>query len=131
MAITVVAAIIQNRAGEILCAKRGSWKDAADKWEFPGGKVSADESLEQALVREIKEELGVEIKVLRQFDRSTTMVGEAEIDLVCFAAELIGDTPTKSTDHSELDWLKETELSGLDWAEPDLPAVKKLLIPFC
>ena len=131
MAITVVAGIIQDSEGLLLCAKRGDWKDAAGKWEFPGGKPKPGESLEAAVVREIQEELSVEIRVVRQFDRSSTLVGDKEIDLVCFSCELVGENPVASTDHSELRWVKESEMSKLDWAEPDLPAVKKLLIPFC
>ena len=131
MAITVVAGIIQDSEGLLLCAKRGDWKDAAGKWEFPGGKPKSGESLEAAIIREIQEELSVEIRVLRQFDRSGTVVGDKEIDLVCFSCELVGEKPVASTDHRELRWVKESEMSTLDWAEPDLPAVKKLLIPFC
>jgi len=127
VAQVVVAAIIQNPQGQYLCCKRGDWKSAPSKWEFPGGKPEANESLENALTREIREELGVDIKVLRQFDRSTT----GEIDLVCFVCELIDEVPTSSTDHSELRWVPEEELSKLDWAEPDLPALKRILIPFC
>lgn len=123
----VVAAIIQNSLGEYLCCKRGEWKSAPNKWEFPGGKPEVGESLEDALKREIQEELGTQIKVIRQFDRSTT----GDIDLVCFVCELEGDTPTSSTDHSELQWVREQDLSQLDWAEPDLPALKRILIPFC
>ncbi len=123
----VVAAIIQNSQGEYLCCKRGDWKSAPNMWEFPGGKPETDESLEDALVREIREELGVEIKVVRQFDRSKT----GDIDLVCFACELVGEGPSQSTDHSELRWVREQDLSKLDWAEPDLPALKRILIPFC
>ena len=127
MAQVVVAAIIQNPQGQYLCCKRGDWKSAPNKWEFPGGKPEANESLEDAIVREIREELGVEITVLRQFDRSTT----GEIDLVCIVCELVDAVPTSSTDHSELRWVPEEELSKLDWAEPDLPALKRILIPFC
>ena len=127
MAQVVVAAIIQNPQGQYLCCKRGDWKSAPNKWEFPGGKPEANESLEDALTREIREELGVEIRVLRQFDLSTT----GEIDLVCFVCELVDAVPTSSTDHSELRWVPEEELSKLDWAEPDLPALKRILIPFC
>ncbi|MEY4990302.1 MAG: hypothetical protein RIS08_528 [Actinomycetota bacterium] len=123
----VVAAIIQNSQGEYLCCKRGDWKSAPNKWEFPGGKPEHDEYLEEALIREIREELGVEIKVVRQFDRSKT----GEIDLVCFVCELVGGTPSESTDHSELRWVREEDLSKLDWAEPDLPSLKRILIPFC
>ena len=80
-----------------------------------------------AIVREIREELNVEIVVQRLFDRSTT----GEIELVTFVCDLVSDKPTSSTDHSELRWVPESELSKLDWAEPDLPALKRILIPFC
>lgn len=131
MAQVVVAAIIQNSNGEFFCCKRGSWKSAPNKWEFPGGKPELDEPLEAALVREIKEELGVDINVVRQFDRSVTTVGDQEIDLVCFTAEFVDREPKVSTDHSEIAWVSESNLSKLDWAEPDLPALKRILIPFC
>ncbi len=127
MAIVVVAAIIQDGEGNYLCARRGDWKVAGGKWEFPGGKPEQNELLEDAIVREIKEELGVEISVVRQFDRSQT----GEIDLITFVCDLVGEKPTTSTDHSELRWVPEAELSKLDWAEPDLPALKRILIPFC
>jgi 8-oxo-dGTP diphosphatase len=123
----VVAAIIQNSQGEYLCCKRGDWKSSPNKWEFPGGKPELGESLEAALIREIQEELGVEISVVRQFDRSTT----GEIELVCFVCDLVDQEPTTSTDHSEFRWVREQDLSQLDWAEPDLPALKRILIPFC
>ena len=127
MAIVVVAAIIQDEQGNYLCAKRGDWKAAGGKWEFPGGKPEPGEALEVAIVREINEELGVEISVVRQFDRSQT----GDIDLVTYVCDLVGQKPTASTDHSELRWVPEAELSKLDWAEPDLPALKRILIPFC
>jgi 8-oxo-dGTP diphosphatase len=127
MPILVVAAIIQDENGLYLCCKRGDWKSAPNKWEFPGGKPESNESLSDSITREIKEELGVEIVVKRQFDRSTT----GEIELVTFVCDLSGDKPITSTDHSELRWVHESDLSKLDWAEPDLPALKRLLIPFC
>lgn len=127
MPTLVVAAIIQDSAGNYLCCKRGDWKAAAGKWEFPGGKPEKGEELEIALIREIKEELNTEIKVVRQFDRSTT----GEIELVTFVCDLASEKPVFSTDHSELRWVPENELSKLDWAEPDLPALKRILIPFC
>jgi 8-oxo-dGTP diphosphatase len=127
MTTLVVAAIIQDQNGNYLCAKRGDWKQVPGKWEFPGGKPEANELLEDAIVREIQEELNVQITVKRQFDRSTT----GDIELVCFVCDLQGEKPTQSTDHSELRWVPESELSKLDWAEPDLPALKRILIPFC
>ena len=127
MTTLVVAAIIQDAEHNYLCAKRGDWKAAPNKWEFPGGKPEENELLEDAIVREIREELGVEIVVQRLFDRTTT----GSIDLVTFVCDLVGDKPAHSTDHSELRWVPESELSKLDWAEPDLPALKRILIPFC
>jgi 8-oxo-dGTP diphosphatase len=123
----VVAAIIQDEQGNFLCAKRGEWKSLPGKWEFPGGKVAPGEDLPQALIREIQEELSVKIKVVREFDRSIT----GEIELVCFVCDLAGEKPTSSTDHSELRWVSEKDLAALDWSEADLPAVKKILIPYC
>lgn len=123
----VVAAIIQDEQGNFLCAKRGEWKSLPGKWEFPGGKANQDEELASALIREIKEELSVDVRVVREFDRSVT----GDIELVCFVCDLISEKPTVSTDHSELRWVSEKDLSSLDWSEADLPAVKKILIPYC
>lgn len=123
----VVAAIIQDELGNFLCAKRGEWKSLPGKWEFPGGKANQDEELASALIREIKEELSVDVKVVREFDRSIT----GDIELVCFVCDLISEKPTVSTDHSELRWVSEKDLGSLDWSEADLPAVKKILIPYC
>ena len=127
MSTLVVAALIQDKDGNILCAKRNPDRSQGCKWEFPGGKPEEGETLEGALMREIHEELGIDIKVLRLFDQSITR----DIELAVFSCELVADKPSASTDHSELRWLKEEELSGLDWAEADKPALKKLLIPRC
>ena len=127
MSTLVVAALIQDKDGRILCAKRNQDKSQGGKWEFPGGKPEEGETLEGALMREVREELGIDIKVLRLFDQSIT----GDIELAVFSCELVADKPSTSTDHSELRWLKEEELSGLDWAEADKPALKKLLIPRC
>ncbi len=123
----VVAAIIQDELGYFLCAKRGEWKSLPGKWEFPGGKVKTDESLEIAIVREIAEELNVDVSVVREFHRNRY----EEIVLVSFVCELLGDKPKQSTDHSELRWVSEGALSELDWAEADKEIVKKITIPFC
>jgi 8-oxo-dGTP diphosphatase len=123
----VVAAIIQDELGNFLCAKRGEWKSLPGKWEFPGGKAKTDESLEIAIVREIAEELNVDVSVVREFHRNRY----EEIELVSFVCKLLGDKPKQSTDHSELRWVSEGALSELDWAEADKEIVKKITIPFC
>ncbi len=123
----VVAAIIQDVEGNFLCAKRGDWKLLPGKWEFPGGKAEAEETLEDALTREILEELGVQIRVIREFHRNQF----EDIELISFVCELISDKPSSSTDHSELRWVPEKDLPFLDWADADIPVVKKITIPFC
>ncbi|MEY3971756.1 MAG: hypothetical protein RLY84_149 [Actinomycetota bacterium] len=123
----VVAAIIQDEIGNFLCAKRAEWKSLPGKWEFPGGKVNNDEPLDKAVVREISEELGIDISVVREFHRNRF----EEIELVSFVCDLIGSKPINSTDHSELRWVSENELADLDWAEADKEIVKKITIPFC
>lgn len=131
----VVAAIIEDGAGRYLACRRKPDKQAGGKWEFPGGKLEDGEGEPEALTREIEEELGADIRVLRLFDRSTTATqikGEpVNIELACYACELVGQPPTSSTDHDELLWVTEPEMSKLDWAEPDLPALRRLLVPRC
>jgi 8-oxo-dGTP diphosphatase len=123
----VVAAIIQDALGNFLCAKRGEWKSRPGKWEFPRGKAQLAELLDQAVKREIAEELKVGIRVVREFHRNAY----EDIELVSFVCDLIEEEPTQSTDHSELRWVAESELSLLDWAEADKEIVKKITIPFC
>jgi 8-oxo-dGTP diphosphatase len=123
--VRVVAAVITER-GRILACRRAPGRAAAGKWEFPGGKVDADESPEAALAREIEEELGVAVEVGPLLHRSSTAVGDAVIDLSCFDVRPIGELPRSSTDHDELRWLLPEELRSLDWAEPDIPAVEFL-----
>lgn len=123
--IEVVAAVIEHE-GMFLACRRRPEKAAGGKWEFPGGKIEPGETNEAALVREIQEELGTAIDVVGPLRTDDTTVGNNIIRLVCLRAHLRGDVPTNSSDHDELRWVSPSELSGLDWAAPDLPAVAEL-----
>jgi len=125
--IEVVAAVFY-RDGEVLACRRAPGKSAAGRWEFPGGKIDDDETPGRALVREIREELGISISVGELVDRSVTPVGDLNIDLACYLVSS-AEVPTHSTDHDELRWLPVSELGSLDWAAPDLPAVAVLSSP--
>jgi len=121
----VVAAVFID--GErVLACRRREHLQAGGRWEFPGGKLEADEAAEAALEREIAEELGVEIQVGDLLDSTTTIVDGTEITLSCYFVEPVAESPQFSSDHDELGWFERDRLMWLNWAQPDLPAVRKL-----
>ena len=94
-----------------------------------GGKVEPGETADQALRREIAEELGVEISVVGELTADVTVVGGRSIRLVCLRATLLDAAPESSIDHDELRWMLPADLPSLEWAAPDLPAVRLLARP--
>lgn len=97
----------------------------AGLWEFPGGKVEPDESPREALVREIEEELGCTIAVGEEITRTTHAYDFATIVLTTFWCALLdGEPEPESSEHHELRWLPPAELSSLDWAPADIPAIE-------
>lgn len=127
-AIRVVAAVIRH-GDEILACRRRPGISLAGLWEFPGGKVEPGETPEDALAREIREELGIDIRVGALIDRSTTALDSGRlIDLACYDARA-ETPPEQSVDHDELRWLLPEDLGFLTWAAPDLPTVALLGAP--
>lgn len=119
--IPVVCAIIL-REQRILATQRSEAMPLPGKWEFPGGKVQPGETPEEALMREIKEELRVDIAI--QSKLGTVQTGL--VQLTAFLAE-IADGEIHLTEHETYKWCTRPELSGLDWAEADVPFVNQLL----
>lgn len=123
--VRVVAAVFQA-GSQVLACKRKPEKAAGGKWEFPGGKVEPGESAEEALRRELIEELDVRIKAVGGLIwRETTTDSNSSIDLACYWVEPDA-VPTSSTDHDELRWCFVEELGQLDFAEADKPIVREL-----
>ncbi|WP_090711429.1 (deoxy)nucleoside triphosphate pyrophosphohydrolase [Mycetocola miduiensis] len=120
--LNVVAAVIQHESRILVC-RREPGRAQGGKWEFPGGKIEHGESPEQALIREVKEELDVEIQVLEHLTTDDTPSAGQIIRLMCFRAHLISDRPTRSSDHDELRWVRPSQLDALDWAPADVHAV--------
>ena len=116
MAAVVGAAIV--RGDRVLAARRTAPPAAAGRWEFPGGKVEAGETPEEALVREIGEELGCTVVVEAWLDGAVP-VGAAHV-LTVAVARLVDGEPAP-TEHDQVRWLSSGELDGVDWLEPDQP----------
>ena len=125
--IEVVAAVIL-RDGRIFATQRG-YGDFKDMWEFPGGKMEPGESPEQALVREIREELEADISVDRFLETVEFDYPKFHLILHCFLYSL----KTKIvhlTEHESSRWLSADELDSVDWLPADLSVIgqiKKLL----
>lgn len=117
--LVVGAVIVRN--GRVLAGLR-----AERGWEFPGGKVESGESDSDALVRECREELGVDVRPVRELGSAE----RDEVSLRLWLVALIDAVPTASTDHAELRWVSATGLDRLDWLPLDrdlLPAIRPLL----
>ncbi len=124
--INVSCAIIKNDKGEILVTQRSASMKLPLKWEFPGGKIEENETAEECLLREIKEELSIEIRVIKPLASVEYHYEDFSILLVPFICEIKhGDI--KLTEHANFIWLKPIELSNLDWAEADISVFKQLL----
>ncbi len=123
--VHVVGAIIENEKNEILCALRGPDMTLPNYWEFPGGKIEKGETKKEALTREIKEELDCLIKVNEQVEDTTYEYDKIIVRLETFMAEVISGTPVIS-EHAEIKWITRPELSKLNWAPADIPAIEKL-----
>ena len=124
--IKVVGAIIENDNNEILCALRSKDMSQGSLWEFPGGKIEAGESIGQAIVREIKEELGCTIEFIDVFLDHTHEYDKVIVNLTTAKCKLIDGAP-KANEHAKLIWLDKDYLSTLNWAPADIPTVNLLL----
>lgn len=122
--IDVVGAVILNE-GRILCAQRGPVGSLAGMWEFPGGKIERGESAQQALEREILEELGCTIAVRELINTASYGYDFGTVNLTTFYCELVSGQPN-ATEHSALEWRSPSELDDLEWAPADLPAVEQI-----
>ncbi|WP_404406215.1 (deoxy)nucleoside triphosphate pyrophosphohydrolase [Jeotgalibacillus malaysiensis] len=124
--VKVVAAVIENEKNEILCALRAQDMAIPNMWEFPGGKVEEGENLQEALEREIAEELECEIKAYHVINENIHEYDSFIIELISLKAELVKGTPI-ATEHAKLIWMPRENLESLVWAPADIPAVKDVM----
>ena len=123
--INVTCAIILIN-GKILVTQRSEKMKLPLKWEFPGGKLEINESEIDCINREIKEELNIEIEVLKKLSNSIFDYGTFKINLIPFIANYISGEILLS-EHKDYKLLDKSELLNLDWAEADLPIVAEFL----
>lgn len=126
-AIEVVAAII-IKDGMVYATRRG-YGDFKGWWEFPGGKTEAGESLEDALKREIKEELDAEIEVVELLDTVEWDYPNFHLTMHCFVCSLLSDT-LQLNEHEADAWLDAKSLHNVKWLPADeglIPQIQVLL----
>lgn len=124
--IRVTCAIIESDQG-VLCARRSAAMSHPGKWEFPGGKVEDGEAEEACLIREIQEELSVQVEILERRPSSAhTYETGFSLVLIPFRCRLLaGDM--KAVQHAEIRWVQPLDLPALDWAAADIPIVNAYL----
>jgi 8-oxo-dGTP diphosphatase len=116
--VRVPCAIIEHR-GKVLAGQRTANLSFPLKWEFPGGKQEKNETDEETLVREIREELNAEIEIIQKLPVTSKDQGWREIVLVPFVCKLLPSNIIL-TEHEQILWLAPEDLGTLDWTEADL-----------
>lgn len=123
--IDVVGAVL-TRDTTVLAAQRGPSMALAGHWEFPGGKIEPGESPQEALVRELREELLCDIVVGEHVETTSHEYDFGVVTLTTFFATLESGEP-RATEHSELRWIPVQDLPGVEWAPADVPAVEHVI----
>lgn len=126
----VVAAVIIDN-GEVLCMQRGQTKFeyTSYKWEFPGGKIEPNESPEEALQREILEEMDMQICVDKHLVTVEHEYKDFCITMAAYICKPINGRSFSMNEHHAFKWLAPSQLSNLDWAAADIgiaDAIKKI-----
>ncbi len=122
--IKVAAAIIVRNDRVLATHRDGSHGHVG--WEFPGGKLEEGESAEQALRREIEEELGLKLATMWDFDTFEHDYEDFHLSLACLVCPLDDEQEPKPTEHDEICWLSRNELLDLDWLEADREVALRL-----
>ncbi|MGR5282279.1 (deoxy)nucleoside triphosphate pyrophosphohydrolase [Photobacterium damselae] len=128
--IEVVAAVLMN-GGQFLAVQRGESKLSyvSKKWEFPGGKVEAGETLVAAITRELEEELRITIAEPQFLLTVEHSYPDFDITMHCFVVNVL-TRELELTEHLDSRWLNKEQLWDLDWAAADVPAVEMLSVTF-
>ena len=128
----VVCAIIENENGEIFISKRGPGRALQNKCEFPGGKVEENETHEETIIREIKEELNSKIKPIKYIGKSyyeytnLSPYNDFSITLYSYLSKLV-EGKLELSEHIDSKFVSLDKLTSFDFAEADKPLIKMLI----
>lgn len=123
--LNVAAAVLRNAEQLVLIARRSPAKSMAGKWEFPGGKIEPNELPQQALQRELYEELGIEVQIGKLLLKTEHQSPLHTICLWVFDVYMPPNTVIAwTTDHDALAWVTPAHLLQYDLADPDVPVAQ-------
>jgi 8-oxo-dGTP diphosphatase len=117
--ISVTCAIIRNEENEVLVVRRGEATDHPFKWEFPGGKLQHGESAEECILREVAEELSMDIIICGQLAAVEHDYGHKQIRLIPFICDTLDEMPFLS-EHIAYKWVENKNLMSIDFSEADI-----------
>ena len=124
--INVAAAVIIDSQSRTLLSLRHIDSHQGGKWEFPGGKIEQNESIERALIRELKEELGIEVKRTQPFIELQYEYPEKSVNLsVLKVLEFIGEP--RGLEGQRVEWVAINKSSELEFPDANYPILKKLI----
>jgi 8-oxo-dGTP diphosphatase len=115
----VTCAVIRNEEGEVLVVQRGEATDHPFKWEFPGGKLAPGETEEECIIREVEEELSMDIIICGKLPFVEHDYGIKQIRLIPFICDTLDEIPFLS-EHIAYKWLNLKDLSSMDFSEADV-----------
>ena len=124
-AVRVAAAVLRDASGRVLISQRPEGKQLAGYWEFPGGKIAAGESAEQALARELAEELGVSMKCCHPLLQLRHDYPDCEVELAVYLVDEYAGQP-QGLEAQALKWVWPAELEGEALLPADRPIVEEL-----
>lgn len=120
-----VSAAIIIEDGKVLLARRAKGEKLAGYWEFPGGKREEDETIDECLVREIREELSLDIEVVGEFDTSDYEYPGGQIRLIGLVAEIRNGVISKTV-HDLVEWIDISSVLNYQLAPADIPLAERL-----
>ncbi|MCX3264218.1 (deoxy)nucleoside triphosphate pyrophosphohydrolase [Pedobacter agri] len=123
--VRVVCGIIFKEDKILLCRRKAE-KSLGGYWEFPGGKVEPDESEGDALKRELREELSMQVEINNHFKTITHQYENVQIELIAYGCKFI-QADFVLIDHNEIQWVKNTDLLSFNLAPADVPIAKTLI----